>query len=173
MEKVNLGGGRQSYEHPGYVSVDRIKSDGVNIVWDLESGLPKKFIHDLVSSSGSYGPTYEVSVFPDDSVDEFLSKHCFEHVRNLLPLMDEIWDALKPDGTLHVMVPNGHHIRAAYSDPTHVRTFVPETFQYWTQESLNAYPYTDKAWRIHDGYPKVNGADDDWWEIEVKMSPVK
>lgn len=151
--KVQLGGGRQSYEHPGYISIDVIPSDGVDIVYDLENGLPSKFL--------------------ENSVDEFLAKHVLEHIRNLMPLMDDMWSVLKPDGVLHIMVPNGHHLRSAYSDPTHVRTFVPETFRYWTQESLNAYPYTNKAWRIHEGYPRVNGSEGDWWEIECVMSPVK
>jgi hypothetical protein len=35
MLKVNLGAGRQAYEHPGYINVDIIKSDGIDYVWDV------------------------------------------------------------------------------------------------------------------------------------------
>src|SRR3990167_420523 len=40
--KVNLGAGRQAYEHSGYVSVDIIPSDGIDYIWDCENGLPKR-----------------------------------------------------------------------------------------------------------------------------------
>jgi hypothetical protein len=175
--RVNLGAGLQAYEHPGYVSVDRIHSEGIDIVWDLENGLPKKDFYLLTSmlsmfSHGAENLTSLDKIFEDGTVDEFLCKHSLEHVRNLLPLMDEMWDALKPGGILHIYVPNANHIRAAWSDPTHVRCFTPETFDYWTHATLAAYPYTKKEWEIVER--KVNGTPpDDLWEIEVIMSPVK
>jgi len=159
--RVNLGAGLQAYEHPGYVSVDRIQSEGIDIVWDCERGLPIK------ADAWAYK-----KVFDDNTVDEFLCKHFLEHIGNLLSLMDEMWDALKPGGILHIYVPNANHIRAAWSDPTHVRCFTPETFDYWTHATLAAYPYTNKEWEIVER--KVNGTPpDDLWEIEVIMSPVK
>lgn len=159
MIGVNLGSGYESYGHSDYITVDRLSIPGVNIQWDLENGLPMK--------DGS-------KVFQDNTVDCFFARHVLEHIRNLIPLMDEMWDALKNGGILHIYVPNGHHVEAAYADPTHVRTFVPKTFEYFTKKSLIVYPYTTKMWRIHDGYPIVNGTPpDDLWEIECIMSPVK
>jgi hypothetical protein len=88
--------------------------------------------------------------------------------------MDEMYDALKSDGILHVLVPNGEHIRAAHSDPTHRKVFTRWTFDYFTRETLAAYPYTDKPWKILEGYPKVNGTEpDDLWELEWILQPDK
>ena len=173
MLRINLGAGRQAYEHPGYISVDIIKTDGIDIVWDCNLGLPR----DVKYWSGPGFPHgFDVSpkVFGDNTVDEFLCKHFLEHLSTdgFMRIMDEIHDALKPGGILHILVPNGEHIRAAHSDPTHRKVFTRWTFDYFTKESLAAFPYTTKAWRILDG-PKINGSEGDWWEIEVKMTPDK
>ena len=88
---INLGGGRQSVEWPHHISIDKIKSDKVSIVWDLENGLPKIRI-----DVDSMDLSYESKIFKDNTVDEFLCKHVLEHIRNLLQLMDEMWDALMP-----------------------------------------------------------------------------
>ena len=160
--RVNLGAGLQAYEHPGYINVDAIRSGDIHIVWNCENGLPR-------DHKGT-------KIFDNNSVDEFLCKHFLEHlsVDGFMRLMDEMWDALVPNGVLHIFVPNAEHIRAAYSDPTHRKVFTVGTFEYFTKEMLAAYPYTTKAWRILEGYPKVNGtAPDDLWEIEVKLQPCK
>jgi len=162
--KVNLGAGRQAYEHSGYVSVDIIPSDGIDYIWDCENGLPKR-----LDGSGNL-----IKVFPDNTVDEFLCRHFLEHIRNLISFIDELWDALKPNGILHIFVPNAECPRAAWGDPTHVRAFSVISFSYFTKEALVAYPYTDKPWRIDEGYPRINGTPpDDLWEIEIIMRPDK
>jgi predicted SAM-dependent methyltransferase len=159
MRGVNLGSGRERYGHDDFLTVDKLALPGIDFVWDLENGLPK--------INGA-------SAFPENSVDMFFARHVLEHIKNLIPLMDEMWVALIPGGKLHVYVPNAHHVIAAWSDPTHVRAFVPETFSYFTREKLCVYPYTKREWMIHDGYPRVNGTPpDDLWEIECVMSPVK
>lgn len=170
MTKIQLGGGLQSYEHPDYESIDIIPSKDVRWEWDLEKGLPKRTWAHI---EDGYYTAPEYKVFPDNTVDEILAFHVLEHIHNLIPLMDELHDALKPDGFLHIKVPNAHHIKAAWSDPTHIRAFTPETFDYFTHATITAYPYTTKEWVIQQGYPKVNGSEGDWWEIEVIMRPVK
>ena len=170
--KVNLGAGRQAYEHPGYINVDIIGSDDINFVWDCNNGLPRQTWKKV---DEEYVTNTEYKVFPDNTVDEFLCKHFLEHLttEGFMRLMDEMWDALKPDGILHVLVPNAEHIRAADSDPTHRKRFTRWTFDYFTKESLAAYPYTEKPWKILDGYPKVNGSEGDWWELEWILQPDK
>lgn len=177
--KVNLGAGRQAYEHPGYISVDIRRSDGIDYVWDCNNGLPQKEMNASTIFTLGVDMLDDVNVlkvFPDNSVDEFLCKHFLEHLttEGFMRLMDEMWDALKPGGILWVKVPNAEHIRAADSDPTHQKRFTKWTFDYFTKESLAAFPYTDKAWKILEGYPKVNGTSpDDLWELEFKLTPDK
>lgn len=163
--RIDLGSGRQAAEVPDYIHIDKWDGDDIDIVQDLDGGLPRVLIIPWEKSEMAFAPS---------TVDEIRAHHLCEHIRNLYQLMDDCWDALKPNGILHICVPNGHHLKAAYSDPTHVRTFVPETFNYFCHDALSAFPYTTKEWRIHGGYPKVNGTSpDDLWEIECIMSPVK
>jgi predicted SAM-dependent methyltransferase len=183
--KVNLGAGLQAYEWPGYISVDKIPSEGIDIVWDCEMGLPRHAEQwsgpenpyvSTISPVGIALATKEPEkTFADNTVDEFLCKHFLEHLSNdgFMRLMDEMHDALKPDGVLHIMVPNCEHPRAAYGDPTHKMRFHVTTFDYFTHETLAAFPYTDKEWEIVEG-PEIRGTPpDDLWEIYVAMRPIK
>lgn len=161
MIAVDLGSGRQAMEVPSHIHVDIAELPHIEYVCDLNFGLPKK---------------KGVCVFENSSVDEFRAHHIFEHidVGSFIPLLNDIWDALKPDGILKIYVPNASHVEAAWSDPTHVRAFTPKTFWYFTKEGYDAFAYTDKTWTILNGYPRVNGTPpDDLWEIEVHMSPNK
>lgn len=170
--KVNLGAGRQAYEHQGYINVDIRKSDDIHVIWNLENGLPRQTWKKV---DEEYIEAPEYKMFPDNTVDEFLCKHSLEHLttEGFMQLMDEMWDALKSGGILWVKVPNAEHVRAADSDPTHQKRFTKWTFDYFTRESLAAFPYTTKAWKILEGYPKVNGSEGDWWELEWKLTPDK
>lgn len=155
---VDLGSGRQAMEVQNYIHVDIADLTHIEYVHDLNNGLPKNSVGD--------------PIFCD--VDEFRAHHIFEHidVRNFIPLLNEIWDALKSGGILKVYVPNATHVEAAWSDPTHVRAFTPKTFWYFTKEGNSAYPYTDKTWH-YIKEPTVNGTEGDWWEIECWLSPDK
>ncbi len=153
--RVNLGAGLQAYEHPGYIAVDVIQSEGIDIVWDCNRGLPSE-------------------VAGENSVDEFLCKHFLEHLTHegFFRLMDAMWVALKPGGVLRVFVPNGEHVIAAHSDPTHRLVFTRGTMDYFTKEVLAAYPYTDRPWKILKF--SVNGTPpDDLWELAWEMTPDK
>lgn len=173
MTLVDLGSGRQAMEVPDHIHVDIVALPNIEYVWDLNNGLPKLTWKRV---GNDYVSTPQYKVFPDNSVEGFRAHHIFEHIeiKNFIPLMDEIWIALKPGGILKVYVPNAAHSVAAWGDPTHVRAFVPQTFWYFTREGYNAYAYTNKTWTILDGYPKVNGTPpDDLWEIECWMTPDK
>jgi len=66
--RLNLGCGRDVRE--GWCNLDSVALPGVDHVCDLEADhLP----------------------FADDSVDEIEASHLLEHVRNLLPLAQELW----------------------------------------------------------------------------------
>lgn len=178
--RVDLGSGRQAMEAPDYIHVDKWAGEHIEYVWDLEGGLPKNMPSDDAGKIDALANKMRIhsryGIFKNNTVDEFRAHHIFEHISqdNFMKLMDEAWDALKPDGLLHIWVPNGRHIKAAWSDPTHKRIFLEETFQYWTHATLAAFPYTTKEWTIDDGFPRVNGTPpDDLWELECVMRPVK
>ena len=110
MLKLNIGSGKHKLE--GYVSIDI--QDCADVVLDLEKDkLP----------------------YEDNSVDEIAAFHFFEHINNLLPLVNECNRVLKPGGHLVVAVPNVENIEA-FQDPTHVRFFTTTTWRYWLKDDF-------------------------------------
>jgi ubiquinone/menaquinone biosynthesis C-methylase UbiE len=104
---IELGCGPRKKE--GRIGVDAVDLPGVDIVADLEKGLP---------------------FLPDNSVDQIYCRHLLEHIKNFENLMAEIVRVLKRDGTAHIFVPhfsNPHY----YSDVTHTRFFGLYSFYYF------------------------------------------
>lgn len=96
-------------KQPGRIGIDRLDLPGVDIVADLEKGLP---------------------FLPDGSVDEIHSKSFLEHVDDFELLMTEIVRVLKRGGRKHLFVPHFSN-PYFYSDFTHKRFFGLYTFQYF------------------------------------------
>lgn len=113
---VNLGSGgiiAQAREHGQFwVNLDRVNSGGVQILADLEEGLP----------------------FKDESVDLLHASHVVEHIRKFPELMQECHRVLKPRGVLILKTPVAG-CRAAYGDPTHCQRIVPETWEFFNKDS--------------------------------------
>jgi ubiquinone/menaquinone biosynthesis C-methylase UbiE len=113
---VNLGCGnniRKSDAWVKWINLDRSAREGVDIVQDLEDGLP---------------------CFENESIDSIAASHVFEHVKNWTKLMAECYRVLKPKGILNIRVPDAR-CRAAIADPTHCNFFVNETFQHFDCDS--------------------------------------
>ncbi len=106
---LELGCGQKP--HPDRVGIDRIDLPGVEIVADLEEGLP---------------------FLPDNSVDRIYSQSLLEHIQNLDRLMGEIWRVLKPKGQKHLFVPHFSN-PFFYSDYTHKRFFGLYSFEYFSK----------------------------------------
>lgn len=104
---LDIGCGSRK-QHQASIGVDRFPHAQVDVVADLERGLP----------------------FADNAADHVFAVHFLEHVRELLGLMNEIHRVLKPSGVLHVMVPNCSFVNAV-ADPTHVRFFNQHTFKFF------------------------------------------
>ena len=121
-KRLNVGCGRNIID--GWVNLDVMSLPGIDIVADLEdcaiTPLP----------------------FEDDSFDEFLLSHVIEHIRNPLPLMQELWRIAKPNAKMVIRVPHGAS-DDAWEDPTHVRAYFSNSFGYYSQ------PY---YWRADYGY---------------------
>jgi len=114
--KLELGCGE--YVAEGFIGVDMKKADHVGIVHDL-------------------------NVFPwpfkDSTVSHIRAYHIFEHLKDIISVMNECYRILKPEGILELEVPttDGH---GAFSDPTHVSFWNQDTLNYFCQE-LNPVVY--------------------------------
>jgi len=106
--KLHLGCGNDLRK--GYVNCDISKEVNPDKIIDLEKKLP----------------------FKDNSVDEILANHVFEHVENFVPLMHEIFRVCKKNAKIEIRVPF-YSSWGQYNDPTHVRFFSPFTFNYFRE----------------------------------------
>jgi len=104
---VNIGCGKR--KKPGQIGIDRVDLPEVDIVTDIEKGLP---------------------FLPDRSVDEIHSRSVLEHIVNLEHSLREIMRVLKEDGKAYIAVPHFSN-PYYYSDPTHVRFFGLYSFYYY------------------------------------------
>lgn len=110
---LDLGCG-PTRRHSGWIGVDRLDDEAVDLVGDVFEVLRR---------------------FPEGSVDEVRSSHFFEHVDDLPGLMAEIQRVLKKRGLLEVVVP---HFSNPYfhSDYTHRRAFGLYTFSYLAKDEV-------------------------------------
>ncbi len=104
---VDLGCGER--KRPGRIGVDRVDLPQVDIVADLEAGLP---------------------FLPDRSVDEIHCRSVLEHIGNFEHLLGEMVRVLKDSGRACIFVPHFSN-PYFYSDYTHKRPFGLYTFYYF------------------------------------------
>ena len=119
--KINLGCGRSPL--PGWVNIDCSDLPEVDLVINLDQ------------------PHLRIPLL-DDSADEIFCSHTFEHIINILPLMQELHRVAKVGAKATFRVPYGSSDDAD-EDPTHVRRCFLYTFGYFSQ------PF---YWRADYGY---------------------
>ncbi|RQW05871.1 methyltransferase domain-containing protein [candidate division KSB1 bacterium] len=107
---IELGCGQSKSE--GRIGIDRVDLPAVDIVTDLERGLP---------------------FFPDESVDAVHAYHFLEHVENLQLLLQEIYRVCRPGARIVLRVPHFSN-PYYYSDYTHRRFFGLYSFEYFARE---------------------------------------
>ena len=105
---VDLGCGSKKID--GAIGLDRRLEPGVDLICDFEHELPLK----------------------TDSVDIMNMSHIMEHVRDLIPFMEEVYRVCRPGAKVRIVVPY-YASRGAFRDPTHVRFITEDTFQYFEQ----------------------------------------
>jgi SAM-dependent methyltransferase len=103
---IDLGCGPNKVQ--GAFGFDRQVEPGVHVVCDFERGLPLK----------------------TDSADEVHLRHIVEHIRDLVPFMEELWRVCRASATVRIVAPY-YTSRGAFRDPTHVRFIAEDTFQYF------------------------------------------
>lgn len=120
--KLHLGCGKDVRE--GWVNLDLIPAPGVDVAADLdacaETPLP----------------------FEDNSFDEIFASHLLEHIKNPLPLMQELHRIARPGARAIFKTPYGSS-DDAFEDPTHYRQYFADSYGYFSQ------PY---YWRADYGY---------------------
>jgi predicted SAM-dependent methyltransferase len=130
-ERVALDLGCGSSKKLGYIGIDKLPLQGVDIIADMETGLP---------------------FLPDDSVDEIYTSHFIEHIDNLELFLRECHRVMKPSGILNIYVPHFSN-PYFYSDYTHKRFFGLYTFLYFSDHN-NKYKrkvpdfYTDFKFHV-------------------------
>jgi SAM-dependent methyltransferase len=97
-------GGVKQFE--GSIGIDRSRAKGVDVVANLEDGLP----------------------IASESVAHVFAVHVLEHIVDLRCLLLETHRVLRAGGVLHAMVPNWRFVNSV-ADPTHVRFFDLKTFK--------------------------------------------
>jgi SAM-dependent methyltransferase len=78
--------------------------------------------------------------FEDNSADEIYLRHVLEHLPDTLRIVEEVWRILKPGGFLHIHVPHFTGIYA-WKDPTHVKCFTSESFEYFGENRYSYYTH--------------------------------
>ncbi|MHC4463842.1 MAG: class I SAM-dependent methyltransferase [Planctomycetota bacterium] len=106
---VELGCGQKA--KPGRITIDKVDLPHVDIVADIEDGLP---------------------FLPGNSVDEIHCRSVLEHIQNFENLVREIVRVLKKDGKAHIFVPHFSN-PYYYSDYTHERPFGLYSFYYFVE----------------------------------------
>jgi len=123
---LDLGCGPYKRTDAEWVSVDKIKFDGVDIVSDAIDYLKS---------------------LPNDSIDNINASHFIEHLKSneRIELFNEIYRILIPGGRVFIECPDWT-CASAYGDPTHKFPPISE----WT------FSYLNKNWRDtcapHCGY---------------------
>jgi len=118
MKKLNLGSGKDKRE--GFVNLDVVKMDGVDVVWDLnEYPYP----------------------FKDGEFDYIEARDILEHLDDLVSVMEELHRILKKGGELFIRVPDGRIPEAVWDDPTHKRGFTHRTFDYFDPTTFSGQNY--------------------------------
>ena len=113
--KLDIGCGNK--KRPGTHGVDRAAIPGVDTVHDLNI-FPYPF--------------------PDQSCDEIWMTDVIEHLNDTLGVMEEIYRLLQPGGLVHIKVVHWSH-HHAYADPTHVRFFGEEVWDFFTGKGRDYY----------------------------------
>jgi hypothetical protein len=124
MVKLDIGCGTKKRE--GFIGVDAIAFEGVDVVLDVRKPWP----------------------WDHDSVDEAHCSHFIEHLTGVerCHFVNELCRVLKPKAQATIIVPSWTSNRA-YGDPTHQWPPVSEMWFYYLGKDWRATqaPHTDKA----------------------------
>jgi len=140
--KLDLGG--RLVKQVGYQSVD-LKDADINT--DLNEPWP----------------------FEDNSVGVIRAFDVFEHLKNPLHTMKELYRVLAPGGYAFIQVPSTDG-RGAFQDPTHVSFWNENSFLYYTQTPWAKYIDTPVRFQTLRGYTTAKNEQQVCWTIAHLVS---
>jgi SAM-dependent methyltransferase len=123
MKNVYLGAGSDRKE--GFLHLDAYPFEG-SIVWKCPDRLP----------------------FEDSSVDYLFSQDFFEHIepKDKIPLINEIWRVLKPEGIMEHIIPLAGS-RNDFGSPSHLSHWHPQQFEHF---DVDSYRYAKD--HVYEGF---------------------
>lgn len=103
---------------PGHVGIDIMpRSD---IVWDLNNGLPQHALNELLRK--------------DPKVEGIRCHQTIEHLTSIIPLLNDCYYYMADEAEMEISTPYAGTTQW-YQDPTHIKAYVPESFQYFAKNS--------------------------------------
>lgn len=185
---VDLGCGKIK---KGRIGIDMFPAPGVNVVMNLDmlmvNGLPQEVGDDATAVNHATHPSLGLGLpFPTGSIKSIISHHCLEHVRNLVPLIDEVWRVLEPGGIFYPITPL-FPSRTAVEDPLHVRYFMEDSWQTWCggleegshwYESFAVVPFKARFEKLHMDHSPATPIHEQWGpndarELRVALRCIK
>lgn len=137
MKRLDLGGGLVPV--PGAINIDLIYESDIKS--DLNFGLPMfeianwetkyKREDDKALPANGYSSGM---ILPD--VDGITAYQLIEHLSTIIPLMNDCYYVLKPSALFEISTPYAG-TKQWYQDPTHVRAYVEESFNYFSDNGVN------------------------------------
>lgn len=112
--RLNLGCGPKEKHLPGYVNIDKDPRNEPDLSLDLEK---------------AHFP------YEESSVDKVYASHLLEHIKNFIPLMEEIYRVCKPGAEVEIFIPYGL-TDSGIGDPFHQVLLCERTFDYFDKSSL-------------------------------------
>lgn len=147
--RLDLGGGTKNTKAPGHINIDIADIEGVDIVWDLNKGLPKDALGISVAKEKNYpvSPT-DPWIVALEQIDGIRCHQVVEHLDTIIPLMNDCYEVLKPGAIMEISTPLAF-TDAWAQDPTHKKMFVRRTFDYFcdddtTKDAREEYGITAK-----------------------------
>ena len=102
--------------------------------------------------------------FEDNSIGCLRSSDTFEHLRNSVHTMQELYRVLAPGGYAFIQVPSTDG-RGAFSDPTHVSFWNEVSFKYYTDREKNKFIDCPVRFQLIRIFTTDKNADDVCWTI--------
>jgi hypothetical protein len=108
--------------------------------------------HDLEKHAAHVDVSWDLNKYPypweSDQFEQVVMDDVMEHLDDVVKTMDECWRIMKLGGIITIKVPRWDHW-TSWCDPTHKRTFMQCSFEYFTNEGFGkTFPfYTKYKWK--------------------------
>lgn len=149
---LDLGCGLQSTKAPGHIGIDIVPE--ADIVWDLNKGLPM----------GELRERYKIGI---GQVEGMRCHQVIEHLRTIIPLMNDCYEILKEGAIFELSTPLAGTTQF-WQDPTHIKGYVPESFQYFAQNSM--VPDAQKEYGITARFKIVRIWMEQEWNMRIDLT---